>query len=98
MNGDTEKGGRAGQFFEDFLKEQGTYEETTERAIKRVLAFQVTVEMEKGGISKSEMARRMGTSDSQLNSLLDPESDAVSVFTLASAARAIGRTLQIDLG
>ena len=98
MNDDMETGGEAGQFFDDFLKEQGTYEGTTERAIKRVLAFQVAAEMEKGNVSKSEMAQRMGTSDSQLDSLLDPESDAVSVFTLASAAKAVGRTLQIDLG
>ena len=86
-----------GQSFEDFLKEQGTYEETTERAIKRVLAFQVAAEMEKESVSKADMARRMGTSDSQLNSLLDPESDAVSLLTLACAAKAVGRTLKINL-
>ena len=31
--------GKAGQSFEDFLKEQGTCEETTERAVRRVLAI-----------------------------------------------------------
>ena len=31
--------GKAGPLFEDFLKEQGTCEETTERAVKRVLAI-----------------------------------------------------------
>jgi len=33
--------GRAGEHFENFLAEQGTVEETTERAVKRVLAFQL---------------------------------------------------------
>ena len=37
MNDDIEKG-RLGQFFEDFLREQGHYEETTVQAVKRVLA------------------------------------------------------------
>ena len=33
--------GTEGSSFEDFLKEEGTYEETTSQAIKRVLAFQL---------------------------------------------------------
>lgn len=37
MTDDIEKG-RPGQFFEDSLKEQGHYEETTEQAVKRGLA------------------------------------------------------------
>ena len=37
MNKDIERGS-LGDSFEDFLKEQGTYEETTEHAIKRVKA------------------------------------------------------------
>lgn len=31
--------GKVGVLFEDFLKEQGIYEETTEQAVKRVLAI-----------------------------------------------------------
>ena len=57
MNDDIEKG-RPGQFFEDFLKEQGHYEETTEQAVKRVLAWQLAEAMKQQGISKVEMARR----------------------------------------
>jgi hypothetical protein len=44
MTNDVEKG-RAGQLFDDFLHEQGTCEETTERAAKRVLAFQLAAAM-----------------------------------------------------
>ena len=33
--------GKAGDSFEDFLIKQGTYEDTTERAEKRVQAFQL---------------------------------------------------------
>lgn len=96
MSNDIETG-KAGQPFEDFLKEQGTLEGTTERAVKRVLAFQLAAEMETQKISKVEMARRLETSRSQLDRLLDPDNDTVSLATLARAARAVGRTLHLEL-
>lgn len=65
-----------GQSFDDYLKEQGAYEITTELAVKRVLAFQLAEAMEKQGISKTEMARRLRTSRSQLDRLLDPRRDS----------------------
>ena len=37
---DIEKG-KVGTLFEDFLREQETYEETTERAVRRILVFQI---------------------------------------------------------
>ena len=96
MTNDVEKG-RPGQAFEDFLKEQGTYEETTEQAVKRVLAFQLAEAMKAQGITKVEMARRLKTSRSQLDRLLDPEHDGVTVGVLARAARAVGRGLRVEL-
>ncbi|MDL2275287.1 flagellar basal body P-ring protein FlgI [Desulfosarcina sp. OttesenSCG-928-G10] len=42
MTQEIEKG-RVGSLFSDFLKEQGTYEETTERAVKRVLAYRTSL-------------------------------------------------------
>ncbi len=86
-----------GSSFEDFLKEEGTFEETTTRAIKRVLAWQITAEMKAKGISKLEMARRMGTSRSQLDRFLDPDNDKVLLETVQRAAAAIGRRVSISL-
>lgn len=63
--------GKAGQLFEDFLKEQGTYEETTERAVKRVLALQVGKVVKERNITKVETARKLKASCSQLDRLLD---------------------------
>ena len=63
--------GKAGQLFEDFLKEQGTYEETTERAVKRVLALQVGKVVKEQNITKVETARKLKTSRSQLDRLRD---------------------------
>ncbi len=93
---DSEKG-RAGQLFGDFLKQQGTYEETTEVAIKRVLAFQLAAAMKEQAISKVEMAKRLQTSRSQLDRLLDPDNDTVTLAALARAAKAVGRSLSVEL-
>jgi len=58
----TNEKGQPGQYFEDFLIEQEIYESTTEQAVKRVLAYQLSAEMKNQGISKTEMARRLRTS------------------------------------
>jgi hypothetical protein len=52
MSKNIEKG-KAGPLFEDFLKEQGIYEETTEVAIKRVLAYQLAAAMKEQSITKA---------------------------------------------
>lgn len=89
--------GKAGQNFEDFLREQGSYEETTERAIKRVIAFQLAQAMKEKGISKVAMAEKLNTSRSQLDRLLDPDNGNVTLSTLAKAARVVGRSIKLEL-
>lgn len=96
MTQDIEKG-RGGQLFEDFLKEHGTYEKATEQAIKRVLAFQLAEAMKTQGISKKKMAERLETSRSQLDRLLDPTNDSVTIAMLGRAAHAVGRGLRLEL-
>ena len=91
------KKGRVGSSFEAFLKAEGRYEDAQAVAIKRVLAWQIEDAMKKGDVTKAEMARRMNTSRSQLDRLLDPENQAVSLDTLARAAHAVGRNLKLDL-
>jgi len=89
--------GRVGSSFDAFLKDEGQYEEAQAIAIKRVLAWQIEEAMKDGAISKTEMARRMNTSRSQLDRLLDPENHSVSLETLARAAHAVGRNLKFEL-
>src|SRR5438552_645025 len=86
-----------GSTFESFLEEEGVLEETRERAIKAVLAWQLARAMKAGKISKSEMAKRLDTSRSQLDRLLDPKNDNVTLKTLAKAARQVGKRLRLDL-
>lgn len=96
MTTDIEKG-KAGQLFEDFLREQGSYEETTERAIKKVLSYQLAETMRSQHISKEEMSRRLHTSQPQLDCLLDPENDSVPFSLLSRAARLVGRSIRLEL-
>lgn len=86
-----------GESFEDFLADQGTLEETTERAVKRVLAFQLATAMKEQRLSKVEMAKRLETSRSQLDRLLDPDNENVTLAALSSAAKAVGRSLRLEL-
>ncbi len=86
-----------GSSFEDFLKKEGIFEEITTKAIKRVLAWQIAAEMKTKGITKLEMAKRMGTSRSQLDRLLDPDNDKVMLETVQRAAAAIGKRVSISL-
>jgi antitoxin HicB len=51
-----------GSDFDDFLREEGLYEECSEIAIKRVLARQLAEEMKQKKITKTEMAIKMQTS------------------------------------
>jgi DNA-binding Xre family transcriptional regulator len=91
------KKGRVGSSFDDFLKSEGTYENVTARAIKRVIARQLASMMSDKGISKSELAKRMQTSRAQLDRLLDPANESVTLGTLARAAQAVGRNLKLEL-
>ena len=86
-----------GSSFDEFLKEEGIYEEVTARAIKRVIARQLDELMRSKGLTKSALAKRMDTSRAQLDRLLDPENESVTLGTLARAAQAVGRQLRFEL-
>ena len=89
--------GRIGSSFDDFLKEDGIHAEVTARAIKRVIARQLDALMAEEGITKAELAKRMKTSRTQLDRLLDPENESVTLGTLTRAAEAVGRQLRMEL-
>jgi antitoxin HicB len=95
--GHMKKKGRVGSSFDDFLQQEGIYEEVTARAIKRVIARQLDALMEDQGLTKSELAKRMKTSRAQLDRLLDPDNESVTLGTLTRAAQAVGRQLRMEL-
>ena len=85
-----------GSTLDDLLQEDGSLADAHALAVKRVLAWQVGQTMSDLRISKSEMARRMGTSRSALARLLDPENPSVTLLTLDRAASALGKQLTVD--
>lgn len=87
----------AGSSFDDFLKEDGIFEEVQARALKRALAEQLIDSMQSGKLSKVSMAQRMATSRSQLDRVLDPNNLSIQLDTLMKAASAVGRTVEIRL-
>ena len=84
-----------GSNFEDFLKEEGIKEEAEALAIKKVIACMIEQEMISRSIPKTEMARKIGTSRSQLDRLLDPENTSVTLATLVKSTAAIGKKMII---
>jgi antitoxin HicB len=85
-----------GSDFEDVLKQEGLLADAEAVAIKRIVAFQVAKMMEKQRLTKTEMARRMKTSRSALDRLLDPTNDSITLQTLERAARALGKRLRVE--
>jgi antitoxin HicB len=86
-----------GSSFDDFLKEDGIFEEVQARALKRALAEQFDDAMQAGKLTKVAMAQRMATSRSQLDRILDPSNLSVQLDTLMRAANAVGKTVEITL-
>ena len=86
-----------GSTLDEFLNEEGINEEATAIAVKRVIAWQLTQAMADGKISKTEMAARMETSRQQLSRVLNPNDNNVTLETLQRAAKAVGRTLRLEL-
>ena len=86
-----------GSDFDDFLRDEDILDEAEAVATKRVIAYQLAQEMERANISQSELARRMKTSRSSVERLLDPSNPSVTLVTLERAASAIGKRLKVQL-
>jgi antitoxin HicB len=86
-----------GSNFDDFLQEEAMLEEVTAVALKRVIAWQIAEEMKAQQLTKAQLAARMHTSRAALNRLLDENDPGLTLTTLASAATALGRRVDIRL-
>jgi antitoxin HicB len=86
-----------GSGFEAFLEEEGLLADATLSATMKVLAAQIAAEMKRKGLTKSAMAASMQTTRAQLDRLLDPDNDSVTLSTLKQAAKALAKTLKLEL-
>jgi len=85
-----------GSSVDDFLKEEGIFEEEQTQAVKEVVAWQLAQAMKKKKISKSRMALLLKTSRTQVDRLLDPRND-ITLSSLQRAAAIVGRRVSIEL-
>ena len=86
-----------GSSFDDFLEEEGVCAEVQARVLKKVIAWQISQAMKQKRLTKIEMAKRMHTSRSALNRLLDPDNNSVTLDTITRAAQTLGKRVQFDL-
>jgi len=87
-----------GSSLNDLLESDGTLEQAEAEALKRVIVWQVQQAMEHSGVNKSQLAKRMHTSRTVVNRLLDAKDTGVTITTLVKAGHALGVTwtLQAD--
>jgi antitoxin HicB len=85
-----------GSGIDEFMKEEGVFEEAQAQAVKEVVAWQLAEAMKKKKISKNRMARLLKTSRTQVDRLLDPKND-ITLSSLQRAAAIVGRRVTIEL-
>ena len=85
-----------GSSIDDFLKEEGVFEESQGQAIKEVVAWQLAQAMKKKKISKARMAALLKTSRTQVDRILDAKND-ITLSSLQRAAAMVGRRVVINL-
>lgn len=86
-----------GSSFDDFLDEENLLVEANEIAIERVIAWQLQQEIESKNMTKTSVAKAMGTSRAAVDRLLDPDNTSVTLNTLSKAARILGKRIEIEL-
>ena len=85
-----------GSSIDDFLKEEGVFEEAQNLAIKEVVAWQLAQAMKEKKISKNRMANLLKTSRTQVDRLLDGKND-ITLSSLERAAAMVGRRVRVEL-
>ena len=86
-----------GSDFDDFLREEGIYDEVKASAAKRVLARRIERERKAKRLTKAKMATRMQINYEELDRLLDPENPFIDLKMLMRAADALGKRVDIQL-
>jgi antitoxin HicB len=87
----------SGSTLDDFLSQEGILEEVSARAHKRLLVLQLADIMEECKLSKDGLAKRLQTTRSQVDRLLDPDNTSITLDLLERLAHAVGRELKIEL-
>ena len=92
----TKKNPHWGTPLDTFLSDEGIREAAKAEAVTRVVAWQLTQEMEVQGMTKDTLAEKMHTSRAQVDRILKAKGN-VTIETLQRAAALVGRELRLEL-
>ena len=79
-----------GSSVRSFFEERGEWEEVQARAQKKIIAEVFRRKMEKDRITKAELAKRMATSRSQLDAILNAEEAGLTLTSIMRICAALG--------
>ena len=85
-----------GQNFDDFLIEEGLYDEVNELAAKKLITYKLQQAMNEQKMTKTSIAKKMKTSRVAVDNILDPTFNS-SIDSLERFAHALGKKLIISL-
>ena len=85
-----------GTTLDQFLSDDGIREAARAEALTRVVAWQLSQEMERQGLTKARLAELMHTSRAQVVRILKAKGN-VTVESLQRAAALLGRELRLEL-
>ncbi len=84
-----------GSTLDEFLDDEELLEEVTLAAKKRGMALQLEEALRSTHITKSELAVRLGTSRAQVDRLLDPTNESVTLRSLFRIGSELGLELHV---
>jgi predicted XRE-type DNA-binding protein len=85
-----------GQNFDDFMVEQGLYDEAKEISAKKLIILELKQEMAAQNLSKSKVAEKMHTSSAAVDNILNPDYNT-SIGTLERFASVLGKSIHISV-
>ena len=86
-----------GSKFDDFLREEGIYDEVEAAALKKVIAVTLGETMRRKGLSVARLAAQLGTSRTVINRILDEQNTSITLRTLTRAASALGCRITLEI-
>jgi antitoxin HicB len=93
----TEKSSKRYASFDDYLKQHGIFGDVKIAVEKRLVALQIEEERKSRKLTKGQLAEMVGTSRAQLDRVLDPNSQNITIDTLKRVAAVLGKRLHIEL-
>jgi antitoxin HicB len=91
------KNSRIGSDFDNFLREEGIYEEVEAAALKKVIAAALEKQMKRRRISVSRLANELGTSRAAIDRILDRDNTSITLNTISRTASVLGCRVRLEI-